>query len=299
VGGVTEGAGVPTAAHDTALGTLLHGDSIAWLRTLAPRSVRLVVADPPYGVKKAEWDTFASREAYVAWSRGWLAEVSRVLTDDGSAYVMGYSEVLADVKWAAGDGFSGCRWLVWHYRNKANLRNDWGRSHESILHLRKGRAFVFHVDAVRIPYNEHTRRYPARKQGSTSAFEAGRGSTWSPHPSGAKPRDVLEIPILNNGMDEKTPHPTQKPLELVRRLVLASSDPGDLVVDPFSGSGTTAVICELTGRRWLACDREAEYVGYARARLAAVASGALRLEDLARSEEAMRRNRGKVRGGDR
>lgn len=286
----------PANLLETPLGTLLHGDSIDWLRSLPAESVRLVVADPPYGVRKAEWDTFASRGAYVEWSRGWLREVSRVLTPDGSAYVMGFSEVLADVKWAASDGFEGCRWLVWHYRNKANLGKDWGRSHESILHLRKGRAFVFHVDEVRIPYNAHTRRYPTRKQGDSSAFEKGRGSSWSPHPLGAKPRDVIEIPILNNGMGEKTPHPTQKPLELIRRLVLASSDPGDLVLDPFSGSGTTAVICELTGRRWMACDQDASYGGYAAGRLAEVQSGELRLEHLAADEKAMRRNRGKVRG---
>ncbi len=286
----------PLEVHRTALGALLQGDSISWLQGLPDRSVRLVVADPPYGIKKAEWDTFSSRKAYVEWSATWLREVSRVLTDDGSAYVMGFSEVLADVKWAASDGFAGCRWLVWYYRNKANLRTDWGRSHESLLHLRKSRRFVFHVDPVRIPYNAHTRKYPERKQGQTSAFAKGRGSSWTPHPLGAKPRDVLEIPILNNGMAEKTPHPTQKPLELVRRLVLASSDEGDLVIDPFSGSGTTAVVCELTGRRWRACDQEAEYVGYARERLEAVARGELALGDLHAGEEAMRANRSKVRG---
>lgn len=266
------------------------------MRSLPDRSVRLVVADPPYGMRKAEWDTFASREDYVAFSREWLGQVARILTDDGSAYVMGLSEVLADVKWAASDGFAGCRWLVWHYRNKANLGKDWGRSHESILHLRKSRRFVFHVDPVRIPYNAHTQRYPDRKQGSSSAFKKGRGSSWTPHPLGAKPRDVLEIPILNNGMAEKSPHPTQKPLELIRRLVLASSDEGDVVLDPFSGSGTTAVICELTGRRWLACDQEAEYNGFARERLDAVGRGALALEHLESSVAAMQRNRGKVRG---
>jgi site-specific DNA-methyltransferase (adenine-specific) len=284
----------------TERGSLLQGDSIVWLASLPDASVQLVVADPPYGIGKAEWDTFASRQAYVDWARGWLREVARILTPDGTAYVMGFSEVLADLKWAAGDLFGGCRWLVWAYRNKANLGRDWGRSHESLLHLRKGREFVMNIDAVRIPYNAHTRKYPTRDQGETSHFGGkarSGGKGWTPHPGGAKPRDVLEIPILNNGMAEKTPHPTQKPLELIRRLVAASSNPGDLVVDPFGGSGTTAVACELLGRRWAVCEREPEYAKWAAARVEAAVAGEITAEGLRGDARRMVENRSRVRGG--
>ena len=284
----------------TPLGRLIHGDSLAWLAGLPAESVRLVVADPPYGIGKAEWDTFESRTAYVDWARGWMEQVQRVLLPNGTAYVMGFSEVLADLKWAAGDLFASCRWLVWAYRNKANLGKDWGRSHESLLHLRRGRSFVMNIDEVRVPYNAHTSRYPARDQGGSSQFGGARpagGNGWTPHPRGAKPRDVLEIPILNNGMAEKTPHPTQKPLELVRRLVAASSHPGDLVIDPFGGSGTTAVVCELLGRRWAMCERDADYVGWARARLEAVVAGEFTAGDLEDQGRRMGENRSRVRGG--
>ena len=74
--------------------------------------------------------------------------------------------------------------------------------------------------------------------------------------------------MLSNGTKEKTAHPTQKPVQLIRKLVLASSNPGQLVVDPFSGSGTTALVAELSGRRWVAIEREAEYLALAAARLA-------------------------------
>ncbi len=282
----------------TELGVLLQGDSVAWLRGLESESVDLVVADPPYGISKAEWDSWSSRQAYVAWSQEWLAEVARVLTPTGSAYVMGFSEVLADLKWAAADLFVGCRWLVWAYRNKGNMRGDWGRSHESLLHLRRSRDFTMNVDAVRVPYNEHTRRYPERSQGASSQFGAGTAEgAWRPHPLGAKPRDVLEIPVLNNGMGEKTAHPTQKPEELIRRLVAASSDPGQRVLDPFGGSGTTAVVCELLGRRWQVCERESEYLEWAAQRVKAVLAGEHTLDDLQRAEARMARNRAKVRGG--
>ena len=90
---------------------------------------------------------------------------------------------------------------------------------------------------------------------------------WHPHPDGAKPKDVLEIPTTCNGMHEKTPHKTQKPEELVRKFILASSNEGDVVLDPFSGSGTTAVCAEQLNRRWLACDLESEYLGWAADRL--------------------------------
>ena len=286
--------------HSTALGELHCGDSLPWLESFADGSVDLVVADPPYGVGKAEWDSFESRQDYVRWARSWLEQVARILQPEGSAYVMGYSEVLADLKWAAGDFFEGCRWLVWSYRNRGNLGSDWGRSHESLLHLRRGRCFTMNVDAVRVPYNAHTRRYPQRSQGRSSHFSTGDTSvsaaTWTPHPLGAKPRDVLEIPLLNNGMSEKTAHPTQKPEELIRRLVAASSNEGDLVVDPFAGSGTTAVVCELLGRSWRLCEQSEEYCDLATARLVDVAEGRRSLADLEHSVQKMAANREKVRG---
>jgi len=282
----------------TDLGRLFQGDSLSWLEGLPDASVDLVVADPPYGIAKAWWDTWATRKDYVDWARGWLDEVARILTPTGSAYVMGFSEVLADLKWATADRFEGCRWLVWAYRNKGNLRDDWGRSHESLLHLRKSRRFTMNVDAVRIPYNAHTKRYPERKQGATSQFggAGASGRSWSPHAGGARPRDVIEIPILNNGMAETTGHPTQKPEELIRRLVEASSDPGGTVLDPFGGSGTTAVVCELLGRRWLVCEREGEYVGYARDRLGRVARGEHTAEAMRAAGDKMAENRDRVRG---
>jgi len=95
-----------------------------------------------------------------------------------------------------------------------------------------------------------------------------RRDRWEPNPLGAKPRDVLEVPVLCNGMAEKTEHATQKPEALIDKLVLASSRPGDLVVDPFLGSGTTAVVCARLGRRFLAGDSDARYVGLSRSRLA-------------------------------
>lgn len=251
-------------------GTLFCGDSIEWLRTVAANTVDLVFADPPYNIKKAEWDTFESQQHYIDWSEKWIREASRVLKASGSLYVCGFSEGLADLKHPASKYFARCRWLVWHYKNKANLGNDWGRSHESILHLRKTETFTLNVDDVRIPYGAHTLKYPQHPQADTSTF-GGRDKKprddWTPNPLGAKPKDVFDIPTTCNGMNEKTSHPTQKPEELVRKLVLASSNYDDIVLDPFSGSGTTAVVAQQLGRRWMACDLSSEYNDWAIRRL--------------------------------
>jgi len=159
--------------------------------------------------------------------------------------------------------FKSCRWIVWNYKNKANLGKDWGRSHESILLFRKSKAFTFNIDPVRIPYSKHTLKYPDHPQALTSQYGNGKQHVWKPNPNGAKPQDVLEIPTTCNGMHEKTPHPTQKPEELLRKIILASSNSGDTVLDPFLGSGTTTVTAEQLKRKWLGCDIKKEYLDWA------------------------------------
>jgi site-specific DNA-methyltransferase (adenine-specific) len=242
-------------------GKLYQNESIEWLKTIETGSVDLIFADPPYNIKKTDWDKFESQEQYIEWSMQWIEEASRVLTKKGTLYVCGFSEILADLKHPSMKYFKSCRWLVWYYKNKANLGNDWGRSHESILHLRKSKKPVFNVDDVRIYYGKHTLKYPSHPQAKTSQYgnNGKRKDVWTPHPKGAKPKDVIEVPTTCNGMGESTPHPTQKPEELVRKFILASSNEGDLILDPFSGSGTTLVVAEQLDRKWVGCEINPEY----------------------------------------
>lgn len=249
-------------------GKLFLGNSIDWLKSLESESIDVVFADPPYNIKKADWDNFESQEIYIQWSISWIKQAARILKKTGSLYICGFSESLADLKHPSSKYFKSCRWLVWNYRNKANLGNDWGRSHESILHLRKTDKFSLRIDNVRIPYGNHTLKYPIHPQAETSNFGNGKKREhWTPNPLGAKPKDVIEIPTTCNGMGEKTPHPTQKPEELLRRLILASSDEGQVVLDPFSGSGTTIVVAEQLGRKWLGCELNYQYNEWAIERL--------------------------------
>lgn len=235
----------------TNYGALYNMDALELLQSLKSKSVHLIFADPPYNIKKAEWDTFQSQKDYVNWSLKWISEASRVLHPSGTLYICGFSEILADIKWACSHLFKGCKWLVWFYRNKANLGNDWGRSHESILHFRKNYDFIFNIDKARVPYNAHTLKYPTRPQADTSQYANGKEYIWNPHPDGAKPKDVFEIPTISNSSWERYSHPTQKPIELVKKIVLTSSNEDSLILDPFGGSGTTFAISEALGRRWI------------------------------------------------
>lgn len=266
---VVEGTSNPQLHFMMDDGRLYLGDSLTWLRSLETSSVDLIFADPPYNIGKADWDVFQHHDEYLDWCYEWIGQCARVLRPTGTLYVCGFSEFLADVKARSRHLFESCRWLVWHYRNKANLRDDWGRAHESIVHFRKSTTFTFNTDAVRVPYGAHTLKYPVHPQAESSQYGNGsrRSEHWQPHPQGAKPKDVIEVPTTCNGMGEKTPHPTQKPEELVRKFVLASSNVGDIVCDPFSGSGTTLVVAKQLGRRWLGCDKSEEYNRWCIARL--------------------------------
>ncbi len=255
----------PLLYYEHTNGKLWLGDSLKWLKKIPANSIDLVFADPPYNIKKAEWDNFETQSKYVEWSLLWIEEAARILKPEGTLYICGFSEILADLKAPSMKFFKSCRWIVWHYKNKANLGNDWGRSHESILHLRKTKNFTFNIDSIRIPYSEHTLRYPTHPQAETSQYNNGKKNNhiWEPNPNGAKPKDVIEIPTTCNGMHEKTQHPTQKPEELLRKIILVSSNEGDTILDPFTGSGTTQVCAEQLKRKWLGCDISSNYLDWA------------------------------------
>ena len=110
-------------------------------------------------------------------------------------------------------------------------------------------------------------KYPKHPQAKTSQYGNGKSYVWTPHPKGAKPKDVFEIPTLTNNSWEREKHPTQKPIELVRKCILASSNHDSLIVDPFGGSGTTYAVAEAFKRRWLGTETNLEYCKIIKRRL--------------------------------
>ena len=260
---------IPEVVYEHSNGKLFFGDSIEWLKSIESETIDMVFADPPYNINKDTWDNFESHEKYIEWSLLWINEAARILKPRGTLYVCGFSEIICDIVSPSMKYFKSVKWLIWHYKNKANLGSDWGRSHESILHFRKSKEFTFNIDNIRIPYSKHTLKYPLHPQANTSQYGNGKSKeqSWEPNENGAKPKDVIEVPTTCNGMHEKTPHKTQKPEELLRKLILATSNEGDLIVDPFIGSGTTAVCAEQLKRKWLCCDNCLEYLDWGVERL--------------------------------
>ena len=157
--------------------------------------------------------------------------------------------------------------IVWHYTGGGRARRWFSRKHDRILHYARSTSWTFNPDAVRVPYKP-TSGYA--KSGITSRA----GKRYMPDSRGTPVDDVWDIPIINPLSFERVGYPTQKPESLLERIILAASNPGDLVADFFCGSGTTAVVAERLGRRWLVCDSAPLAVQATRKRLHAQACAA-------------------------
>lgn len=253
---------------------VLHGDCLEEMRRLESGSVQLVVADPPYfNVLAADWDRqWSEARAYLDWSLAWIAEAMRLLRADGLLYCFGqlgkrehvFLHLMSEVTRV--HQFHDL--ITWDRVVGYNERRDsFTPASELALVLRKGEAPKFNKEAVREAYDGETiekymrdKRYKdpvARRE----HLEQGKFAT-----------NIWRVPSLKGASKEKCGHPSQKPIKLIERVVLSSSDPGDLVFDPFLGSGTTAVVAATHGRRWLGIEKDAAYVQLSRERLAALAN---------------------------
>jgi site-specific DNA-methyltransferase (adenine-specific) len=185
-----------------------------------------------------------------------VREIHRVLADHGSLYLHVDWRTSHHVRLLLDDVFGPERFLnelVWAYDYGGRARDRWPRKHDTILWYAKGDRWRFERDAIdRIPY---------MAPGLVGPEKAARGKL---------PTDVWWMTIVQPASAERTGYPTQKPVRLLERIVAASSLPGDLVLDPFAGSGTTGVAAARLGRRWVLVDRNPAAVEIARARLAEI-----------------------------
>ncbi|MBE3040086.1 MAG: site-specific DNA-methyltransferase, partial [Chloroflexi bacterium] len=162
--------------------------------------------------------------------------------------------------------------IIWHFEHGLNSRKRFSGRHETILWYTVGDRYTFNLDTVRIP-----QKYPGKR-----AYKGKRRGEYSCNPLGKNPGDVWVIPNVKSNHAEKTKHPCQFPIELPERLILALTNKGHLVVDPFLGVGTTAVAAILHGRRAAGADIKAEYLAIARQRIRAALSGRLRRRPFAK-----------------
>lgn len=250
----------------TTVNAIHHGNAIDLLKELPDAYADLIIADPPYSLSKdrefGKGAFFDSREAWLSWCKIWLLESKRILRPQGNLFVYAIhhnSCFLQTFMYEIGLVYR--RQIIWHYENGwSKYTNGPACHYEPILWFAHRGDSTFHV--IREPYKSAARlRHRITKN----------GKTWTPHPEGRQAGDVWRIPTLagRRFAAERTKHPTQKPLNLSRRLVEHFSNPGEMVLIPFAGSGSECVASIQCGRRFVASEVNAEYVEIARSRVAA------------------------------
>ncbi len=247
--------------------SIIHGDCIAELKKLPEKSVDLVFADPPYNLQLGgdllrpdnskvdavddHWDQFASFEAYDTFTKAWLTECRRVLKDDGALWVIGSYHNIFRVGATLQDlGFWLLNDIVWRKANPMpNFKGTrFTNAHETLIWAAKARGsrrYTFNYDAMKMANDDVQMR-------SDWTFPLCTGEERLKDENGVKA------------------HPTQKPEALLHRVILASTKPGDIILDPFFGTGTTGAAARRLGRKFIGLEQDEKYVKLARERIARV-----------------------------
>lgn len=248
---------------------IIIGDSCQELRKLPANMVQAIIADPPYfNVLKEDWDTqWSEAEEYLDWSFIWVSECMRILREDGLFFCFGQlgkrEHVFIHLMSRLCQKFQFHDLIIWDRVVGYNERRDsLTPAYEMILMLRKGNTVKFNKEALRETYDSKTvelylkdKRYKD-KEARLKHLVQGKYST-----------NIIRIPSLKGASKEKCGHPSQKPLELISKLIMCSTNINDLVLDPFLGSGTTALAAQMLGRKWLGIEVSKEYVEIAEQRL--------------------------------
>lgn len=217
---------------------LIHGCCIDGMKTLPDSSVDLVVTDPPYNMDKADWDSFGSGEQFAAWCEEWLTEAVRVLKPTGSLYVFGINRMLSHLQQYLDRHMVYRNWIVWDTIQGAG-GGLWTNRHEAILYYSKTKTTYEDKDAVKLErHEENIREY----KGKTYQFK--------------NPSNIWRFPAVDDKSKDRTHHITQKPVEMMQRIIRASCSGSGIVLDPFMGSGTTAVAAIREGRDWIGYEKD-------------------------------------------
>lgn len=235
---------------------LVCADAIAELSNMAENSVDLIVADPPYNLGKNYGNNidWKAREDYLNFTRGWIEQAYRVLKPDGSLYIFMGVKFIARLYVLLEEeiGMHPQSWITWHYTQGMGRIKGFSPRHDDILWFSKSTDALFNLDDVRVPQKYFRKRN---------------------NMSGANPGDVWQFSHVHYCAEERQPHPTQKPEALIERIILASSNPSDLIVDPFVGSGTSARVANILKRNYIGIDINPDYIEMSRQRLTRVFSG--------------------------
>jgi site-specific DNA-methyltransferase (adenine-specific) len=251
---------------------ILTGDCLRHLAALPAGCIDLAFADPPFniGYEYDVYDDRQSRQDYLDWTESWLRAVQRVLRPTGSFYVAIGDEYAAELKVRLDAlGMTMRNWIIWHYTFGVHCTRKFNRSHAHIFYyVADPRRFVFNSQAVRVPSARQT-TYADRR-----ANPAGKmpDDTWVLRPQEDErffgpQEDTWYVPRVCGTFKERTGHPCQMPEAVLERIIRVSSNPGDVVLDPFAGSGTTLATARRLGRDYLGIELSHEYADAIRRRL--------------------------------
>jgi site-specific DNA-methyltransferase (adenine-specific) len=239
------------------------GDCLEELPKLPESCTQLIIADPPYNLDKdfGLWKEAERRETWLPWCKQWLAECKRVLVPNGNIFVYGIHHHMCWIQCELYElGLQYRRQIIWNYDNGFAGYNDrtLAARYEPLLWFSKGDDYTYHT--IREPYKSTERlKHKITKN----------GKTWAPNPEGRLAGDIWNFPTLagRRFRDEKVDHPTQKPLSLTLRIVEYFSNPGDLVVSPFAGSGTECLAAAMLNGDFWGIELNPKYVQIAQDRL--------------------------------
>lgn len=250
--------------------TIRHGDCREVTRTMPDESVQLCLTSPPYNMGKA-YELRTTMSAYVDDQARVIAECIRLLRPGGSICWQVGNHVhkgevfpldIALYHIFKSHGLQLRNRIVWHFGHGLHCSNRLSGRHETILWFTKGGDYTFNLDTIRVPS-----KYPGKKH-----FKGPKKGQLSGNPLGKNPGDVWDIPNVKHNHPEKTEHPCQFPEALVERLMLATTQLGDTVLDPFAGSGTTGAVASRLGRDAILIEIDADYAALAGRRCVSVPS---------------------------
>lgn len=244
-------------------------DVISFLKKIDNDSIALAIIDPPYNLNQGDWDTFDNLNDFLRFTYRYLDEVIRVLKDNGSLYIFNTAFNSAFIlQYLVSKGLEYKNWITWYKKDGFSAcKKKYCNNQETILFFTKSNDYVFDFDKVRVPYLSKERLTAATTTGILK-----NGKRWYPNSNGKLCTDVWEFPSVRltnkvNGKTIKQNHPTPKPEPMIERMILASSNESDIVLDLFSGTGTTSFVAKKLKRQYIACDKNRTYCKYIKERL--------------------------------
>jgi len=237
-------------------------DCIKFMRNMDSEIVDLIIADPPYNLNKNfgnRSDQWKDVQGWLEWCKSWIDESIRIMKPTGSIFIYGIHNYLCYIQcYLYEKNLKYGRQIIWYYENGFSGYRTLNAFYEPILWFTKSDKFI---------YNEI--REPYKSQARIKNKIVKNGKEWKPNPKGRLGGDVWKIPTLagKRFSNEKTEHPTQKPLALCDKIVKHFSNENGLVFIPFAGSGSECVSCKNNNRNFLATEINPDYVAIANSRL--------------------------------